>query len=44
MFQFIPTEEQEVDILIKALSRGKFEFHRRNIGVVQKPFLAKMEC
>ena len=33
-FHYILTEEQDVDILTKALSRGKFEFHRYRIGVV----------
>jgi hypothetical protein len=28
LLQYILTEEQDVDILTKALSRGKFEFHR----------------
>jgi hypothetical protein len=37
------TEEQDVDILTKALSRGKFEFHRCRIGVVDNPFLAERE-
>jgi len=44
MFQYIPAKEKDVDILTKTLSRGKFEFHRCRIGVVQNPFLAKMKC
>lgn len=44
MLQYICTEEQDVGILTKALSRGKFEFHRSMLGVVQNPFLAKREC
>jgi hypothetical protein len=43
LLQYIPTEEQDVDILTKALSRGKFEFHRCRIGVVDNPFLAERE-
>ena len=41
---YIPTEEQDADILTKALSRGKFKFHRCRIWVVKNPFLAKREC
>lgn len=33
ILHYIPTEEQDAYILIKALSRGKFEFHRSEIGV-----------
>ena len=44
LLQHLPTEEQDVDILTKALLRRKFEFHRCRIGVVEKPFLAKREC
>ena len=39
--QYIPTEEQHVDILKNALSRGKFEFHRHRIGVWKIPFLLR---
>ena len=38
------TEEKVVDIFKNSLSRGKFEFHRCRIWVVQNPFLAKREC
>ena len=44
LLQYIPTKEQDVDILTKALSRGKFEFHRCKIGVVDNPFLSEREC
>ena len=37
-------EANNADILTKALSRGKFEFHRCGIGVVDNPFLAEREC
>ena len=40
----ISIEEQDADILTKALSRGMFEFHKCMIGVVDNPFLAKREC
>lgn len=36
-------EEQDVDILTKLFSRGKFKFHRCRIGVVNNPFLAERE-
>lgn len=39
LLQYIPTEDKDVDILRKALVRGKFEFHRCRIGVVKNPFL-----
>jgi len=44
LLQYIPTEEQDNEILTKALSRGKFEFHRCRIGVVDNPFLVEKEC
>lgn len=44
LLEYIPTEVQDVDILTKALSRCKFEFHRDKIRVVDNPFLFEMEC
>ena len=44
MLEYIPTEEHDADILTKALSRGKFEFHRGRIEVFDNPFLAEREC
>jgi len=44
LLQYILTEEQDANILKKALSRGKFEFHRCRIRVVDNPFLTKREC
>jgi len=44
LLQHIPIEEQDADILRKALSRGKLEFHRCRIGVVKNPSLTKREC
>jgi hypothetical protein len=44
LLEYIPTEEQDADILTKALSRGKFEFHRGRIGVSDNPFLVEREC
>ena len=42
--EYIPTEERDADILTKALSRGKFEFHRDKIEVYDNPFLVEREC
>eukprot|EP00253_Pinus_taeda_P007415 PITA_07415 len=44
LLQYILTEEQEADILTKALSKCKFEFHRDKIGVVDHPLLVEREC
>eukprot|EP00253_Pinus_taeda_P017760 PITA_17760 len=44
MLLYISTEEQDADILTKALSKGKFEFHRDRIGVAYNPFLVKRKC
>lgn len=44
LLECIPTEEQDADILTKALSRCKFEFHRDRIGVANNPFLIEREC
>lgn len=44
LLDYIPTEEQDVDILTKALSRCKFEFHKDWIGVADNPFLVEREC
>ena len=38
------TEEQDADILTKALSKCKFKFHRDRIGVTDNPFLVEREC
>ena len=43
LLDYIPMEEQDVDILIKAFSRCKFEFHRDRIGVVDNPFLLERD-
>jgi len=37
-------EEQDADILTKALSRCKFEFHRDRIEVADNTFLFEREC
>jgi hypothetical protein len=42
--QYIPTDQQVVDILTKPLAKGKFEAFRDRLGLVQNSFLAKREC
>ena len=42
--EYIPIEEQDANILTKALLRGKFEFHRGRIRVSDNPFLVEREC
>eukprot|EP00253_Pinus_taeda_P017403 PITA_17403 len=41
---YVSTKEQDVDILTKALSKCKFEFHRNKIGVTNNLFLVEREC
>jgi len=41
---YVSTEEQDVDILTKALSNCKFEFHRDRVGVTDNSFLVEKEC
>ena len=42
--QYIPMEDQDVDILMKALTKSKFEYHRDKIRVKDNPFLLEREC
>ena len=44
MLSYVPTEDQDVDILTKALTRSKFEFYGGRIGVADNPYLAEREC
>ena len=44
LLSYIPTEDQDADILMKALPRRKFEYHRDRIGVVDNPYLVEREC
>ena len=44
LMQYISTKEQDADILTKALSKCKFEFHRDRIGVANNPFLVERGC
>jgi hypothetical protein len=42
--EFVPTDEQVADILMKALLRGKHVHFRDKLGVVRNTFLGKREC
>jgi len=44
LLEYIPTEEQDVDILTKEVSRLKFEFHIGRTRVANNPFLIEREC
>jgi len=44
LLQYLSIEEQDADILTKALLKCKFEFHRDRIGVADNPFLVEREC
>jgi len=41
---YVSIEEQDADILTKALSKCKFKFHRDRIGVTDNPFVVEREC
>jgi hypothetical protein len=42
--QYVSTNEQVADIMTKGLPKGKFEYFREKLGVVENPFLTKREC
>ena len=44
LLSYIPMEDQDADILTKALTKRKFEYHRGKIGVVHNPYLVEREC
>eukprot|EP00253_Pinus_taeda_P027740 PITA_27740 len=44
LLSYIPTEDLDVDILTKALSRSRFKYHRGRIGVADNPYLVEREC
>ena len=44
LLSYIPTEDQDADILTKALTRRKFEYHRGRIGVADNSYLVEREC
>eukprot|EP00253_Pinus_taeda_P035571 PITA_35571 len=41
LLSYLPTEYQDADILTKALTRSKFEYHRGMIGVADNPYLVE---
>eukprot|EP00253_Pinus_taeda_P024968 PITA_24968 len=41
---YVSTEEDNADILTKAFSKCKFDFHIDRIGVIDNPFLVEREC
>ena len=41
--QYVSTNEKVVDVLTKPLSRLKFEYFHKNLGVVRKDFPHKEE-
>ena len=44
LLSYIPTEDQDADILTKSLTRSKFKYHRDRIGVSDNPYLVEREC
>ena len=44
LLHYIPTEDQDEDIVTKALTRSKFKYHRDRIRVKDNPFLIEREC
>ena len=44
LLSYIPTEDQDADIMMKALTRRKFEYHRDMIRVADNPYLVEREC
>ena len=44
LLQYIPTEDQDADILAKALDRRKFDYHRGRIKVKDNPYLVERDC
>ena len=44
LLQCIPTKDQDADILTKAVTKRKLEYHRDRIGVADNPYLVEREC
>jgi hypothetical protein len=44
LVQYLPTDEQVVDVLTKPLTRTKFEYFRDRLGVAENASLAEREC
>jgi len=41
LLSYIPTEDKDADILMKALTRSKFEYHKGRIGRKDNPYLVE---
>ena len=44
LLQYIPTKDQDANILTKVLAKRKFEYHRGRTEVADNPFLVEREC
>jgi hypothetical protein len=44
LLRYIRTKDQDADIMMEALTRRKFKYHRDRIGVKDNPFLVEREC
>jgi hypothetical protein len=44
LVQYLPTDEQVVDVLTKPLTRMKFKYFHDRLGVVENASLAEREC
>eukprot|EP00253_Pinus_taeda_P025094 PITA_25094 len=43
LLSYIPTEDQDANILMKAFTKRKFEYHRGRIGIANNPYLVERE-
>ena len=44
LLQYIPTKDQDADIMMKTLTSRKFKYHRGKIRVKDNPYLVEREC
>jgi hypothetical protein len=44
LVQYLPTDEQVVDVLTTPLTRTKFEYFHDRLGVVEDASLTEREC
>jgi hypothetical protein len=44
IFEYIPSDLQVADILMKPLAKGKFKMLRETLSLMENTFLAKREC
>ena len=44
LLQYIPMEDQDADILTKALTKRKFEYRGGKIKVKDNPYLVERDC